>query len=638
MKQLQLACSNDLGRNPFADAMSRVHPAGLSPVWPQLDEGPNPPTLTKYVLDPISNVLSRWQSCSPVIPNQVTLAHFNSANDGLPLVVNAATLMETSDPEPLPFTLEAIKSQIRSTLSLLRIPIVTKFVENLAMAIKGSSDGTNENHKDWFDGKDLKIPDLIFGIKDRRVRDCLHNLIEFEPDEFCNILWKLIQTRYFQRLRRIKQLGFSDLVYPGATHSRFVHSLGVYFNACRLLKQIRKKLGKDFNEERAKVAIAAALLHDIGHGPFSHAFESVAKALGIKFADHETVSEEIILNSEITEILNKYRKGLADDVAKVVAANSHRDIYASIISSQFDADRLDYLQRDQLMTGSQNSQIDLDWIISNIEIRKTTVEIEPSTFEEIETIVFRTQAKLALQTYVLGLFNLYNSVYFHPVTRAAEQVFKNLLLRIHKLIQRGDVEKIGLTLNNPIIRFFQNQDSFQSMIDLNDYVIWDALRDLKQSEDQLVAKLAIMLDERRLTKAFDVRERVKEYFQADEYNELSKKKRKEIVDSSVGRFKKQLQNYIMEHNLDEQVWFDSGSRVAYKSISKERGKLDTIQVLENSKVFGLEQLSDAVEVVEEFKFERVYLPFENPEIMDHLNSLITTCCKEVSQNGMYCYK
>ena len=315
-------------------------------------------------------------------------------------------------------------------------------------------------------------------------------------------------------------------------------------------------------------------------------------------------------------------------------ANSHRDIYASIVSSQFDADRLDYLERDQLMTGSKNSLIELDWIISNIEIRKTTVEIEPDKFDEIETIVFRSQAKLALQTYVLGLFNLYNSVYFHPVTRAAEQVFKNLLLRIHKLIQRGDMDKIGLPLNNPIISFFQNQDSFEAMLDLNDNVIWDALRDLKQSEDQVISKLAIMLDERRLPKAINVRERVKEYFQADEFNELSKKERNEKIDSSVTQFKEQLQNYINEYNLDEQVWFDSGSRVAYKSISKEPGKLDTIQVLENRKVFGLQELSDAVEVAEEFKFERIYLPFENSEILDYLNSLITTCCKEVSQNGM----
>ena len=549
-------------------------------------------------------------------------------------MVDVATLTETPETEPQPITLEVIESQIRSTLSALRIPIVNKFVEKLAMAIKGSGDGTSENHEDWFNGKDLKIPDLIFGIKDRRIRDCLHNLIEFEPDEFCHMLWELIQTPYFQRLRRINQLGFSEFVYPGATHNRFVHSLGVYFNACRLLKQFRKKLGKDFNEERAKVAITAALLHDIGHGPFSHAFESVAKVLGLKFADHETVSEEIILNSRITEILNEYRKGMADDVAKVVAANSQRDIYASIISSQFDADRLDYLERDQLMTGSQNSQIDLNWIISNIEIRKTTVEIEPGKFEEIEIIVFRSQAKLALQTYVLGLFNLYNSVYFHPVTRAAEQVFKNLLLRIHKLIQRGDVDKVGLPLNNPIISFFQNQVSFESLLNLNDCVIWDALRDLRQSEDQLVSKLAIMLKDRRLPKAINVRERVKEYFQADEFNELSKKKRNEKIDSCVDQFEKRLDDYILEYNLDEQVWFDSGSRVAYKALSEEPGNLNRIQVLENSKVFGLEQLSDAVEVVEEFKFERVYLPFENPEISDYLNSLITTCCKEVTQNGM----
>ena len=303
-------------------------------------------------------------------------------------------------------------------------------------------------------------------------------------------------------------------------------------------------------------------------------------------------------------------------------------------SSQFDADRLDYLERDQLMTGSQNSQIDLIWLISNIEIRKIPVEIEPGRIEEVESIVFSSKAKLALQTYILGLFNLYNSVYFHPVTRAAEQVFKHLLLRIHKLIQRGDKDKIALHSNHPIMCFFQNPNHIKSVMALNDNVISSALEDLMNSEDKVIAKLAIMLFERRLPKAFDVREQVKEYFQVDEFKGLTKKKRNELIDDSVLMFRKQLQDYVKNLNLEELVWFDSGSRVAYKSISEEPGKLNAIQVLENGKVFGIEELSDAVEVVKEYKFERVYLPFENIEISNYLISQITTCCKEVSQNGM----
>lgn len=104
----------------------------------------------------------------------------------------------------------------------------------------------------------------------QRVRDPLHNLIEFGGDELERVLWRVVQTRPFQRLRRIKQLGFSDLVYPGASHSRFAHSLGVFHTARDLMNVIRAQ--RERSESRENRALAAALVHDVGHGPFSHAF------------------------------------------------------------------------------------------------------------------------------------------------------------------------------------------------------------------------------------------------------------------------------------------------------------------------------------------------------------------------------
>ena len=209
------------------------------------------------------------------------------------------------------------------------------------------------------------------------MRDPVHNLIEFKGNQLGCIIWAIIESPIFQRLREIKQLGVSEFVYPGATHSRFQHSLGVYHNAGMILDILRELPDHKFNEERAEVVLVAALLHDIGHGPFSHAFEGFCREAGIKGAKHEIISREIILNSEITELLNKYREGFANEVAEMVAATTPADIYATIVSSQFDADRLDYLQRDQLMTGSQNSIIDLVWLYANIEIKKIPIEIEP---------------------------------------------------------------------------------------------------------------------------------------------------------------------------------------------------------------------------------------------------------------------
>lgn len=117
--------------------------------------------------------------------------------------------------------------------------------------------------------------------KPQRIRDPIHGLITFANDDEL-LVWDLLNCAEFQRLRRIKQLGFSDLVYPGASHSRFAHSVGVFRNACRLLAVIKNSLGRGtFNEGRAIASLCAALLHDVGHGPFSHTFEGVQKRLGI---------------------------------------------------------------------------------------------------------------------------------------------------------------------------------------------------------------------------------------------------------------------------------------------------------------------------------------------------------------------
>ena len=122
----------------------------------------------------------------------------------------------------------------------------------------------------------------------QRVRDPVHGLVVFgggndrHQNETDRIAWWLINTREFQRLRRLRQLGFSDLVYPGATHSRFAHAIGVYHTARHLIEVIRRRQDGTYDPERARVVLLAALLHDIGHGPFSHVFEQSARAAGLK--------------------------------------------------------------------------------------------------------------------------------------------------------------------------------------------------------------------------------------------------------------------------------------------------------------------------------------------------------------------
>src|SRR5579864_6448261 len=136
----------------------------------------------------------------------------------------------------------------------------------------------------------------------QRLRDPVHDLIEFEDTPFERMVWSLLETPVFQRLRRIRQLGFSDLVYPGATHSRFSHSVGVFHTARALRNVLRQKLD-DFLEERAEVAACAALIHDLGHGPFSHAFEQALDEEG----RHEEWTERMVKETKVAGLLDGYR-------------------------------------------------------------------------------------------------------------------------------------------------------------------------------------------------------------------------------------------------------------------------------------------------------------------------------------------
>ena len=189
-------------------------------------------------------------------------------------------------------------------------------------------------------------------MKLQRVRDPLYNLIEFREERVDDLLWHIIQTEAFQRLRRIKQLGFSEFVYPGATHTRFAHSLGVFHLARRLIEIIDVKLKKrgspTSNNAEKDAALCAALLHDLGHGPFSHAFEEVGKKFQLASVNHESITDKLIREGEIGVILDRYYKGFRNNVA--AAIGEHSDIYSSVVSGQFDADRLDYMQRDRMMT------------------------------------------------------------------------------------------------------------------------------------------------------------------------------------------------------------------------------------------------------------------------------------------------
>ena len=239
-------------------------------------------------------------------------------------------------------------------------------------------------------------------MANQRVRDPVHNLIVFDTDQQLErLLWNVLCSRPFQRLRRIKQLGFSELVYPGATHSRFAHSIGVFQTARELMEIVRERAGVERMEAQEQIALAAALVHDVGHGPFSHAFEAVGKELGLRLADHEQMSDQLIRESEIAEILREFGSGFANDVADMIKKDGPKTVHDAVVSSQFDADRLDYMRRDRLMTGSQQSAIDLTWLLANLEIASVAVGVDENKFHDVPTFVIGPKAIPAAEAYIL---------------------------------------------------------------------------------------------------------------------------------------------------------------------------------------------------------------------------------------------
>lgn len=337
-----------------------------------------------------------------------------------------------------------------------------------------------------------------------RIRDPVHGLVAFSAsNQFEQAMWSLIETPAFQRLRRIKQLGFSEFVYPGATHTRFAHSVGVFHTARAIVGVLKEKLGADFSPDRASIAVCAALLHDIGHGPFSHTFEGVEKGRGTA-KKHEAWTAQIVReDGPIGEILDKEFR---DQVAGLLEQESPVDIYSSVVSSQFDADRLDYLRRDKLMTGSGQGSFDWAWMMNNLEIDKLTIggddEKDPVV---VDGLILGSKGLKAAEEYLLGRFHLYTQVYMHKATRGAEKMLGALLLRLAEMIADGEFDETGLPTNHPLVLYFGDEgNTLENYLALDDTVVWGGLRLMAHSDDEKLSELSSRLLNRDLYKCLDV--------------------------------------------------------------------------------------------------------------------------------------
>jgi len=337
----------------------------------------------------------------------------------------------------------------------------------------------------------------------QRIRDPVHGLIVFggsgdkHRDETDRIAWRLLNAREFQRLRRIRQLGLSDLVFPGATHSRFAHSIGVYHTARRLAKVIARRQDER-DPDRERIALLAALLHDVGHGPFSHAFEAAAGAAG-KRKRHEDWSVEIIQSdTHINHVLCEVDAELPKHIGALLKEEEPKDVYAAIVSSQFDADRLDYIQRDRMATGVEFGHIDRDWLFDCLGVGSVT--IGKNETHKAPCLYLGPKGVSVAEEYLQARFRLYQMVYMHKTTRAAEKMLEKLLSSA-----AAEAGSSKSARREPILRYLTDTTPpLGTYLDLDDAAVWSTLPIFAARKNPRISKLAKRLRDRDLYKCVDV--------------------------------------------------------------------------------------------------------------------------------------
>lgn len=294
------------------------------------------------------------------------------------------------------------------------------------------------------------------------------------------LIFAIIDHPYFQRLRRIKQLGLTDMVYPGALHTRFHHAIGAMHLMGITLDHLRNK-GNEISDQEYEAALLAILLHDIGHGPFSHALENTL----LSSVSHESLSLLFIkrLNREFNNQL-----ALA---LQIFTGKYHRKFFHQLVSSQLDIDRLDYLQRDCFFTGVSEGTIGADRIIKMIDIKDDALVIEEKGIYSIEN--FLSARRL-----------MYWQVYLHKTTVSSEKMLINLIKRAKKMRQSGvdipatDEFNLLLEKNYSMEDFENDQGLFQSYASLDDYDIWGAIKYWKNHDDYILRNISQMLLARKL--------------------------------------------------------------------------------------------------------------------------------------------
>ena len=379
------------------------------------------------------------------------------------------------------------------------------------------------------------------------LKDPVHSYIHIHYE----VIWNCLDSKEFQRLRRIRQLGGDFQVYPTAEHSRFSHSLGVYEIVRRMVTEV-KSLCVELTEYEKVCVMLAGLLHDVGHGPFSHAFEHVTNH------SHEEYTAKIILgNTELNAILRAVSEKLPQDIVSIIQHTHENDILNQIVSGQLDADRMDYLLRDSYFTATSYGQFDLERILRTMRVRKTS--------EGRKVIVVKYTGIHSVEDYIMARYQMYWQVYYHPVARSYEAVFIQLFNRLKDIFK---VDKDYFEDMKVLIPFLEKSEvSVDEYFKLDENSLLYCCALIQDKEDKIAADLAKRLQNRRL-------------FEYVDYNEENLA---------------QIKNMLKENNLDERYYLKI-ENIEASVYSPYKGRKILIEKL-NGDIVALEKASTIVESI-----------------------------------------
>ncbi|MFD2514229.1 HD domain-containing protein [Pontibacter locisalis] len=297
-----------------------------------------------------------------------------------------------------------------------------------------------------------------------------------------DLIFDIIDHPYFQRLRRIKQLGLTEMVYPGALHTRFHHALGAMHLMNTALNTLRSK-NNEISDKEFEASLIAILLHDIGHGPFSHALETAI----FKNVHHEHLSLHIM------HLLNEQFDGRLSLAIDIFTGNYERKFFHQLVSSQLDVDRLDYLNRDSFYTGVYEGKIGADRIIKMLDVANDKLVVEEKGVYSIEN--FLVSRRL-----------MYWQVYLHKTVISAENMVLRVVQRARQLLQQGtDVPaspclKFFLASDLTMQNFQQDSSILERFVSLDDHDIWSGIKQWASHSDKILSFLANSILNRKLFK------------------------------------------------------------------------------------------------------------------------------------------